>query len=63
MNSFNNFQPAPSGQFPQINPEQFRIAISKLDDNMLNNLAQQARFLGMTNEQIQEGLRYIQSMK
>lgn len=67
MNFFNNFQPnfQPTlvNQPPQFNPEQFKQAISQMDENALNNLIQQARYLGMSNEQIQEGLKYIQSMK
>ena len=47
----------------QIDPVKFQQAISRLDENTLNQLVQQARYLGMSNDQIQEGLRYIQSIK
>lgn len=67
MNFFNNFQPnfqpALANQPPKFNPDQFKQAVSQIDENTLNNLVQQARYLGMSNEQIQEGLKYIQSMK
>ena len=71
MNFFNNFQPTYqptyqptfNNQPPRFNPEQFKQVISQIDENTLNNLIQQARCLGMSNEQIQEGLKYIQSMK
>lgn len=67
MNFFNNFQPTYqptlNNQPPKFNPEQFKQVVSQIDENTLNNLIQQARFLGMSNEQIQEGLKYIQSMK
>lgn len=59
----NNFQPMMNNQPPKFNPEQFKQAISQIDENALNNLVQQARYLGMSNEQIQEGLKYIQSMR
>ena len=67
MNFFNNFQPTYqpilNNQPPRFNPEQFKQVVSQIDENTLNNLVQQARYLGMSNEQIQEGLKYIQSMK
>ena len=67
MNLFNNFQPTYqpvlNNQSPKFNPEQFKQVVSQIDENTLNNLVQQARYLGMSNEQIQEGLKYIQSMK
>ena len=67
MNFFNNFQPTYqptlNNQPPRFNPEQFKRVVSQIDENTLNNLVQQARYLGMSNEQIQEGLKYIQSMK
>lgn len=67
MNFFNNFQPTYqptlNNQPPKFNPEQFKQVVSQIDENTLNNLVQQARYLGMSNEQIQEGLKYIQSMK
>ena len=47
----------------QIDPVRFQQALSRLDENSLNQLVQQARYLGMSVEQIQEGLRYIQNMK
>lgn len=67
MNFFNNFQPTYqptlNNQPPKFNPEQFKQVVSQIDENTLNSLVQQARYLGMSNEQIQEGLKYIQSMK
>lgn len=68
MNFFNNylqnsFQQMINNQIPKLNPEQFKQMINKLDENTLNSLVQQAQSLGMSNEQIQEGLKYIQSMK
>lgn len=67
MNFFNNFQsnfqPTLANQPPQFNPDQFKQVVSQIDENTLNNLVQQARYLGMSNEQIQEGLKYIQSMR
>ena len=67
MNFFNNFKPnfqsVLANQLPKFNPDQFKQAVSQIDESTLNNLVQQARYLGMSNEQIQEGLKYIQSMK
>lgn len=49
-------------QMPQIDPMRLKQAMSRLDQNSLNQLVQQARFLGMSNEQIQAGLDLLRKM-
>lgn len=49
-------------QMPQIDPMILKQAMSRLDQNSLNQLVQQARFLGMSNEQIQAGLDLLRKM-
>lgn len=49
-------------QMPQIDPMRLKQAMSRLDQNSLNQLVQQARFLGMSNEQIQAGLELLRKM-
>ena len=49
-------------QRPQIDPVRLRQAVSMLDQNSLNQLIQQARLLGIPNEQIQAGLEYMRNI-
>ena len=56
MNSLPNFN------LPPINPSQFQQMVPNLTNDMLVQLAQQARAQGMSEQVIKEGLEYIQSM-
>lgn len=49
-------------QMPQIDPIKLKQAMSRLDQNSLNQLVQQAKFLGMSNEQIQAGLEFLKNI-
>lgn len=62
-----NFAPAPAmyGQNqsrPQIDPQQFRQFAITLNDNALNNFAQMARQQGISEADIQAGIRFIKSL-
>lgn len=52
-----------NGQIPNFDIEQFKKAINNLDENSLNKLIHQAKMLGMSTEQINQGLRYMQKIK
>ena len=49
-------------QRPQINPEQFRAFAMTLNDQSLNNFAQLARRQGISEKDIQDGIRFIHSL-
>lgn len=45
-----------------IDPQQFRQFAITLNDTALNNFAQMARMQGISEQDIQEGIRYIKSL-
>ena len=47
---------------PQIDPQQFRQFAITLNDNALNNFAQQARAQGISEQDIQRGIQFIKSL-
>ena len=47
---------------PQIDPQQFRQFAITLNDDALNNFAQMARQRGISEADIQNGIRFIKSM-
>jgi hypothetical protein len=49
-------------QMPQIDPQQFRQFAITLNDNSLNGFAQIARQRGISEQDIQEGIRFIKSL-
>lgn len=49
-------------QAPQINPQQFRQFAITLNDNALANFAQMARQQGISEADIQAGIRFIKSL-
>ena len=49
-------------QMPQIDPQQFRQFAITLNDNALNNFAQMARQRGISEADIQNGIRFIKSL-
>ena len=51
-----------STQTPQFDPEQFRQFAITLDDKSLNQFAQMARQRGISEQDIQAGIRYIKSL-
>ena len=59
-----NYGMAPRAQTPQtqIDPEQFRQVAVTLNDNSLNQLIQLARQRGISEQDIQAGIRYIKSL-
>ena len=66
MNFFNPSFPAYSNQMaqpPQIDPTRFKQSISKLSQDDLKRLVQQARANGISDEVIEAGLNQILSMK
>lgn len=58
----NQFAPRNSQQPPQFNPEQFRQFAITLNDNALAQFAQIARQQGISEQDIQAGIRYIKSL-
>ena len=66
MNFFNPLFPAYSNQvpqIPQIDPARFKQSVSKLNQDDLKRLVQQARANGIADEVIEAGLNQILSMK
>lgn len=57
-----NYQSAPTAQTPKFDPEQFRQFAITLDDKSLNQFAQMARQRGISEQDIQAGIRYIKSL-
>ena len=57
-----NRQPAPTQQAPQFDPQQFRQFAITLDDQSINQFAQLARQRGISEQDIQAGIRYIKSL-
>ena len=70
FNPFTNIQPfgfpqpqqQRQQQMPQIDPQQFRQFAITLNDNALNNFAQMARQRGISEADIQSGIRFIKSL-
>lgn len=70
MNSFNPFNMLMNKQMSSvgpkqnsINPQQFKQMVPMLNQNILQQLVQQARAQGISEQDIQEGLNYIQNLK
>lgn len=69
MNSFNPFNMLMNKQINStpkqtiINPQQFKQMVPMLNQNILQQLVQQARSQGISDQDIQQGLNYIQSLK
>ena len=57
-----NHQPVPTQQAPQFDPQQFRQFAITLNDQSLNQFAQLARQRGISEQDIQAGIRYIKSL-
>jgi len=65
-NPFNMLKPGfggQSNQIPPINQQQFKQFLPQLNDNMLNQLIQQARNQGMSEKDIQTGLDFINRLR
>lgn len=52
----------PNGNMP-INQNQFRQYLSNIDNNILSQLVQRARQQGMSENDIQSGLNFIEQLK
>ena len=65
MNQFNNQLQFPMQPRQQIgvNPQQFQQWLPQINQNMLQQLINQARQLGMNDADIQAGLNFINSMR
>ena len=48
---------------PPINPEQFKQMIPNLNQSFLEQLVKQAKEKGISDQDIQDGLKFIQSMR
>ena len=57
-----NHQSPPTQQAPQFDPQQFRQFAITLNDQSLNQFAQLARQRGISEQDIQAGIRYIKSL-
>jgi hypothetical protein len=55
-------QMMPQQQVRSIDPQQFRQFAITLNDDALNNFAQMARQRGISEVDIQNGIRFIKSM-
>ena len=55
-------QMMPQQQMRPIDPQQFRQFAITLNDDALNNFAQMARQRGISEADIQNGIRFIKSM-
>lgn len=51
-----------SNQIP-INPEQFKQVVPNLNQNFLEQLIKQAREKGISEKDIEDGLKFIKSIK
>ena len=60
---FQQAQPRQSQpQVPQFDLQQFRQFAITLNDNALNNFAQMARMQGISEQDIQQGIKFIKSL-
>ena len=50
---------SPQSQQPRIDPQQFASVAATLDDNSLNQLVNMARMRGISDQDIQTGLGFI----
>ena len=57
--NFMNFQ---NMNQPMINPNQFRSFLPKINDQMLAQMVEQARKQGISEEDIEKGLKFIKSL-
>lgn len=55
-------QPQPNGK-PKFNEQQFRQWLPQLNDNMLQQLQNEARRQGISEKDIQEGMNIIANMR
>ena len=62
QNATNPFATQQNQPQPQIDPQQFRQFAITLNDNALNNFAQIARARGISEQDIQRGIRFIKSL-
>ncbi len=46
----------------QVDPQKFRLLAHNLNDGLLNQLAQQARLQGISEEDIQKGIEIIHKL-
>ena len=53
----------PQQQTTGINPQQFKQWLPQINNNMLQQLVQQARQQGISENDIQAGLKFINSMR
>lgn len=53
----------PQQQVTGINPQQFKQWLPQINNNMLQQLVQQARQQGISENDIQAGLKFINSMR
>ena len=65
MNQFNNQLQFPMQPQQQtgVNPQQFQQWLPQINQNMLQQLVNQARQQGMSDLDIQAGLNFINSMR
>ena len=63
MNMGNNQPQAPTQITPPINPEKMKQMIPNLTKENLVQLVQQARLQGIPEDQIEQGLNFILSLK
>lgn len=47
----------------KVNPQQFRQWLPQLNDNIISQLKQQARSQGISEKDIEEGLKFINSLR
>lgn len=58
MNYYN-----PSSQQPPINPDQFRQLVPSLSQSFLDQLVKEARLKGISEQDIENGLNFIKTLK
>ena len=63
MMNFNQMLRPQQQQATGINPQQFKQWLPQINNNMLQQLAQQARQQGISENDIQAGLKFINSMR
>ena len=63
MNYYNQPQPQFQQQIPQINFNQFQQMAANLPESMLAQLVAQAKLSGIKQQDIENGLNYINSLR
>lgn len=63
MNYYNQPQPQFQRQIPQINFNQFQQMAANLPESMLAQLVAQAQLSGIKQQDIENGLNYINSLR